>query len=56
MKDFEILPTTKEEWFDKYQILLAEIDKKEDELAYLKRLNKKYFYLAEKIDKTDNKK
>ena len=27
-KEFEILPTTAEEWFDKYQLLLEEIDKK----------------------------
>lgn len=49
MKDFEILPTTKEEWLEKYQALLEAIDQKEDELAYLKKLNKKYFELAEKI-------
>lgn len=49
MKDFEILPATKEEWFDKYQALLEEIDKKEDELVHLKKLNKKYFDLAEKF-------
>lgn len=51
MKDFEILPTTKEEWFDKYTALLKEIDKTKDKgkLAYLKKLNKKYFELAEKI-------
>ena len=51
MKDFEILPTTKEEWFEKYQALLEEIDQKEDELAHLKKLNKKYFDLAEKLQK-----
>ena len=51
MKDFEILPTTKEEWFEKYQALLEAIDQKECELAYLKKLNKKYFELAEKIKK-----
>ena len=51
MKDFEILPITKEEWFDKYQALLEEIDKNERELVYLKKLNKKYFYLAEKFVK-----
>ena len=55
MKDFEILPTTKEEWFDKYQLLLEEIDEKEDELAHLKKLYRKYFYLAEKIRKAKNK-
>ena len=49
MKDFEILPTTKEEWLEKYQALLEAIDQKEGELAYLKKLNKKYFELAEKI-------
>ena len=48
-KEFEILPTTTEEWFDKYQTLLEEINKKEDELAHLKKLNKKYFDLAEKL-------
>ena len=51
MKDFEILPTTKEEWLEKYQALLEAIDQKEDELAYLKKLNKKYFELAGKIKK-----
>lgn len=51
MKDFETLPTTKEEWFDKYQALLEEIDKNERELVYLKKFNKKYFYLAEKFVK-----
>lgn len=51
MKDFEILPTTKEEWFDKYTALLKEIDKTKDKgkLAYLKKLNKKYFDSAEKL-------
>ena len=55
-KEFEILPTTAEEWFDKYQILLEEIDKKEDELTHLKKLNKKYFDLAAKISETKNEK
>lgn len=49
MKDFEILPTTKEEWLEKYQALLEAIDQKEDELAHLKKINKKYFDLAEKL-------
>lgn len=49
MKDFEILPTNKEEWLEKYQALLETIDQKEDELAHLKKLNKKYFDLAEKL-------
>ena len=49
MKDFEILPTTKEEWLEKYQALLEAIDQKEGELAHLKKLNKKYFNLAEKL-------
>ena len=38
-KEFEILPTTAEEWFDKYQTLLEEIDKKEDELAHLSHVS-----------------
>lgn len=49
MKDFEILPTNKEEWLEKYQALLEAIDQKEDELAHFKKLNKKYFDLAEKL-------
>lgn len=52
-KEFEILPTTKKEWFEKYQALQEEIDNKEDELAHLKKLNKKYFDLAEKIGKLE---
>ena len=52
-KEFEILPTTAEEWFDKYQTLLEEIDKKENELAHLKKLNKKYFDLAAKMGKVE---
>lgn len=52
-KDFETLPTTKEEWFDKYQELLKAIDDREDKLAHLKKLNQKYFRLAEKISKTE---
>lgn len=57
MEDFEILPTTKEEWFDKYTALLKEIDKTKDKdkLVHLKRLNKKYFDLAEKIKKVRQK-
>ena len=51
MKDFETLPTTKEEWFDKYQALLEEIDKNERELVYLKKFNKKYFYLLGRYEK-----
>lgn len=53
MKNFETSPTTKEEWFDKYQALLKAIDAKEDELVHLKKLNKKYFRLVEKISKAE---
>ncbi len=52
-KEFEILPTTRKEWFEKYLTLLEEIDNKDDELAHLKKLNKKYFDLAEKLGKVE---
>ena len=48
-KEFEILPTTRKEWIEKYATLLEEIDNKEDELAHLKKLNKKYLDLSEKL-------